>query len=791
MSITWKQELKSGAVRESLLLLGLFVPWHCLVEACKQYCQIHSRGSHTNENSPRVRPVNVLLVPSAGSASASASSSSSSSLKWPPSINDSAAQTQVPVSPDGLTVVAVWRYCYDRLLDNRLRHHADNWSLLHKNKEDMLLDAKLFDSLEMDHCRTLVEDGIGGSDDEVSNLLDTEHLRDHIVALLAGTPLEINSDRVPEVLTESDAGSSRNDLKGNGVNGICLTSRTYHGDSFVRGPGPVTTLKEPNTEVERGLGTLNETFSAKCPALVNGDGTGLESVPEVHEQCLVEWRGQLKFLNGETKHSINVTSIDTQADQHRLPERATTGQAVGTTASCPVQAGTKSVNWIREHPEWSLEDEAEMGCGNSMRPRVSREGGTGTDNASINQRMVLGRVQLWDVVRRVAQESGLNYRQTIAFELISERVIKSCPTLNDVSQDNDMDRSANSEPLLMYLGGEGGTGKTRVIQALMILARELSMESMFVLCAPTGAAATNIDGQTLHSVLNLPFNQGRGGTTTKFKPSKPSKRMRYWSSKRFLIIDEVSMIDQRGLYTIEQQVRLLRGSDDNERCCFGGLEVVLLCGDFCQLQPVKTGANGLKPLWWPPGRGNAEEVRGKALWFRFDTVVMLNQQMRQATDHQYHSLLNRAREGSLTVSDEALLRTRVLPSLESAITVQPDGSFPTVLVKRNAIRHTMNQVGLRNLSSSTGKSILIFPAIHGRCWVGTCQDLMAIDESAGNACGPGLFLFISGMPLVLNKNLNTEQGLVNGTVGIARHVVVTPEMQGTYKLLSQSRLHTE
>lgn len=170
---------------------------------------------------------------------------------------------------------------------------------------------------------------------------------------------------------------------------------------------------------------------------------------------------------------------------------------------------------------------------------------------------------------------------------------------------------------------------------------------------------------------------------------------------------------------------------------------------------------------------------------------MLNQQMRQATDHQYHSLLNRAREGSLTVSDEALLRTRVLPSLESAITVQPDGSFPTVLVKRNAIRHTMNQVGLRNLSSSTGKSILIFPAIHGRCWVGTCQDLMAIDESAGNACGPGLFLFISGMPLVLNKNLNTEQGLVNGTVGIARHVVVTPEMQGTYKLLSQSRLHTE
>ena len=81
----------------------------------------------------------------------------------------------------------------------------------------------------------------------------------------------------------------------------------------------------------------------------------------------------------------------------------------------------------------------------------------------------------------------LNYEQEVAFRIVS-----------DHSLGNSID-----EPIRFYLGGRGGTGKSRVIESLRRWFRDLGQEYRFRVCAYTGAAAKNVEGMTIHSALRM------------------------------------------------------------------------------------------------------------------------------------------------------------------------------------------------------------------------------------------------------------------------------------------------
>lgn len=110
--------------------------------------------------------------------------------------------------------------------------------------------------------------------------------------------------------------------------------------------------------------------------------------------------------------------------------------------------------------------------------------------------------------------------------------------------------------------------------------------------------------------------------------------------------------------------------------------------------------------------------------------------------------------------------------------ISSEAALPVILVKRNATRGRMNWIGLNKMIDQTKGVVMVFPATHGRCWTMTGSELLTLDESSGGSCGPGMFLFTHNMPVVLNKNLNTEQGIVNGMAGKAVGIVVNEEMQG-------------
>ncbi|MDX1532686.1 MAG: AAA family ATPase [Nitrosopumilaceae archaeon] len=132
----------------------------------------------------------------------------------------------------------------------------------------------------------------------------------------------------------------------------------------------------------------------------------------------------------------------------------------------------------------------------------------------------------------------------------------------------------------VYVGGPGGVGKSFLVDCIR---DELAETALFL--APTGIAALNIMGATIHSTFSLPL-----GVCTKYHRSKISSKLHSLLSDdlvRTIVIDEISMVRADVFQTLDEHCRLAK----RKNVPFGGLQIVVV-GDFCQLSPVlKTYGN--------------------------------------------------------------------------------------------------------------------------------------------------------------------------------------------------------
>jgi hypothetical protein len=144
--------------------------------------------------------------------------------------------------------------------------------------------------------------------------------------------------------------------------------------------------------------------------------------------------------------------------------------------------------------------------------------------------------------------------------------------------------------MLLYVGGEGGVGKSQVIKAIVAGMGLVRRKNEVILLAPTGAAASNIGGNTCHTALGISIAK-------KQKPSVSGRVKDLWSRKTIAIVDEVSMVDLSMLHTINNQCKIAKSLDRSSPDLFGGLPIVIFMGDFFQFPPI----NG-PPLWKDPER---------------------------------------------------------------------------------------------------------------------------------------------------------------------------------------------
>lgn len=182
--------------------------------------------------------------------------------------------------------------------------------------------------------------------------------------------------------------------------------------------------------------------------------------------------------------------------------------------------------------------------------------------------------------RQLAESYTLNRRQAIALQLLCRQL-------------DQLDRGEGESPpqLCQFLGGEGGTGKSRIIEAVVELFANKGISHRLLVTATSGTAAANISGITIHSACGFSIDTSQLGSKMALDrfglPSSiglwvDGETRMDWQEKYLLIIDEVSMLGVRTLYAVNEKLCQLRGSTED----FGGIPIVLFSGDYHQFRPV-------------------------------------------------------------------------------------------------------------------------------------------------------------------------------------------------------------
>jgi ATP-dependent DNA helicase PIF1 len=231
---------------------------------------------------------------------------------------------------------------------------------------------------------------------------------------------------------------------------------------------------------------------------------------------------------------------------------------------------------------------------------------------------------------------------------------------------------ADRTPVVLVIG-RAGTGKSHFIRTLV----EENPGYPQALLAPTGLAAMNIGGQTVHSFFGFPPRPLIGATE---KPNWFFTRTARAMSR--IIVDEVSMLRADVLDAMDQHLKVARKSSRP----FGGVQM-LLVGDFYQLPPVVRGEEG--QLLEEAGYSSPYAFSAHCLRDAPVHAVQLTEVHRQ-TDRDFIALLSAIRERrgveeAVTILNEVCLE-RSLPKR------------PVLLCATNAVADNYNMRGLAALA---------------------------------------------------------------------------------------------
>ncbi len=107
------------------------------------------------------------------------------------------------------------------------------------------------------------------------------------------------------------------------------------------------------------------------------------------------------------------------------------------------------------------------------------------------------------------------------------------------------------DQFLLYVAGEGGTGKSWVIEAVRLGMKLLEREQEVLVIAPTGNAANHVQGSTIHTGLDIAVQSQR-------KPGVSQRVRSLWTNKTMLIIDEISMVSSKLMDSIDKQCKVMK-----------------------------------------------------------------------------------------------------------------------------------------------------------------------------------------------------------------------------------------
>ncbi len=298
----------------------------------------------------------------------------------------------------------------------------------------------------------------------------------------------------------------------------------------------------------------------------------------------------------------------------------------------------------------------------------------------------------------------------------------------------------------VFLTGKAGTGKTTFLKYIAE-----NTNKNFVVAAPTGVAAINAGGMTLHSLFQLPFGIYLPGFHTHDSAIQVTNRntlfknLHLTKSKRdllqeleLLIIDEVSMVRCDMLDALDTILRVVRRNQKP----FGGVQVLFI-GDLYQLSPVA------KPEEWNMMKEHYESpffFHSKVVQEAPPLCIQLNKIYRQ-NEQIFINLLNNIRNNEVTQEDFELLNSRLVPIKN------PEGSV--TLTTHN---HKADAINSQELTKLSGKSFRF-------------EALIENDFPDRNYPTDAVLMLKKGARIMFIKNdTSEEKKYYNGKIATVTHV---------------------
>ena len=316
----------------------------------------------------------------------------------------------------------------------------------------------------------------------------------------------------------------------------------------------------------------------------------------------------------------------------------------------------------------------------------------------------------------------------------------------------------------LFLTGKAGTGKSTFLRYV-----SKNTKKKHVILAPTGIAAINAGGSTLHSFFKLPFHPLLPNDT-QYDWRNLKKTLKYTGAQRklireveLIIIDEISMVRADIIDFIDKVLRAYTRNPEP----FGGKQL-LLVGDIYQLEPVLKDEDRqlLQPFYPSPYFFNAK------VWQVMPIVSIELRKVYRQTDDSFIAILDRIRNNTATQADLSALNSRVENSQNSESLNSNFSSLNSPLtITLAARRDTVDFINEQQLSALDGDPI-------------TCVGKIQGDFPESSLPTPMELQLKPGAQIIFIKN-DKEKRWVNGTLGTIEYI---DEEEGVIGIITESGL---
>ena len=294
----------------------------------------------------------------------------------------------------------------------------------------------------------------------------------------------------------------------------------------------------------------------------------------------------------------------------------------------------------------------------------------------------------------------------------------------------------------LFLTGKAGTGKSTFLRYVA-----QTTKKKHVILAPTGIAAINAGGSTLHSFFRLPFHPLLPNDS-RYDRRHIKETLKYTGAQRklireveLIIIDEISMVRADIIDFIDKLLRIYTRNPEP----FGGKQL-LLVGDIYQLEPVLKDDDRqlLQPFYPSSYFFNAK------VWQQMPIVSIELRKVYRQTDDQFIAILDRIRNNTATTADLNTLNARVLKPHDS----KPSNSKLeiTLATRRDIVDYTNEQ----QLAALDGNPSTFFGVIKG-------------DFPETSLPTPIELQLKPGAQVIFIKN-DKDKRWVNGTLGVVDYI---------------------